>query len=153
MTARLLSTAPSIREANETMLFKRILFVENDAHLAKEVRDTLDLHFYDVTVVTSGAMAVTTLLRDKFDLILCDLTMPSFPGQMFYEAVKRVKPMLCKRFISITNSAQSRLNGKTIGELSIWKPLDMQILLEAIETVLRKSQAANSGNVLANDVA
>ena len=140
MTGRLLMGAPSLRDDSETTLFKRILFVESDSHIANEVREALDLHFYDVTVVPTGPLAIRAVMQENFDALLCDATIPNFPAEMFYHAVSRVRPDLCKRFISITSASQKL--SRNIGALSIWKPIDMQILLEAVQGVLRKNQAA-----------
>jgi DNA-binding response OmpR family regulator len=124
----------------EPILFKRILFVENDPEIIREAQDALDTHFFDVTVAHNGVAAVRELLRSDFDLIVCDLAMPGFPGEMFFEAVSRVKPQLCKRFISIVDLGNRKASHRSLGAISIWKPLDVQMLLEAIETVLKKSQ-------------
>jgi len=35
-------------------------------------------------------------------VILCDMMMPTLPGDMFYLAVERMRPHLCDRFIFMT---------------------------------------------------
>ena len=42
-------------------------------------------------------------MQMDFDVIICDLMMPTMPGDMFYLAVERVKPHLCGRFIFVTS--------------------------------------------------
>ena len=127
------------RPKNDATLFKRILLVENDPLLRMEVCDLLDLHFYDFTVVTSAADAIRELIHGKYDALICDLTMENFPGEMFFEAVHRVRPELCKCFISINSADQTNAAHK-VGVVRIWKPLDPQVLLEALETVLKKNE-------------
>ena len=116
------------------LLFKRILFIESNRQILDSVRDALDLKFFDVTVVTDGPAAIKMLLVSNFDLILCDVTHPSFPSEMFFEAVSRIRPELCKSFIAITDA----LHSSPPGTMRVWKPIDMHILLSAIESVLRK---------------
>lgn len=118
----------------DALLFKKILFVESNRQIMETVRDTLDLHFFDVTVAGDGPQAVKLLMSSNFDLILCDVTHPSFPCDMFFEAVRRTRPQLCKSFIAITDA----LHSAPPGTIRVWKPIDMHILLGAIESVLKK---------------
>ena len=118
----------------DAVLFKRILFVESNHQILDTVRDTLDLHFFDVTIAMNGPEAIKLLMSTDFDLILCDVTHPSFPANMFFEAVGRVRPHLCKSFIAITDA----FHGSPPGTIRVWKPIDMHILLTAIESILKK---------------
>ena len=123
----------------DALLFKRILFVESNRQIMETVRDTLDLHFFDVTVACDGPEAVKMLISSEFDLILCDVTHPSFPCEMFFEALRRIRPHLCKSFIAITDA----LHSAPAGTIRVWKPSDMHILLVAIEAVLKKKFKAS----------
>ncbi len=132
-------------DALDMVLFKRILFIVQDPSLEEEVRDTLDLHFFDVTVARNGAEAVRALVKGQYDLILCDITIPNLPADMFFKALERVRPELCQRFISIT-SADYRSKAGNPGVISVWKPIDNHILLEAIESVLKKSSVPSANS-------
>jgi DNA-binding response OmpR family regulator len=126
-------------ESNGT-LFKRILVLENDLAVADQIRDTLDLHFYEVTVVRTGTEAIRKLLEEEFDAIICDFTMPQFPAEMFHQGVKRIRAELARKFIAITNSGPSSKTARQLGTINIWKPIEPQILLEAVESVLKKAE-------------
>ena len=65
--------------------------------------------------------------------------MPNLPGDMFYLAVERTKPQLCKKFIFMTGFAGdpkwqafiSRVKGVVLA-----KPFEFHLLLESITRVL-----------------
>ncbi len=79
---------------------------------------------------------------EDFDLVLCDLVMPTFPGDKFYLAVDRVKPALCRRFLFMTgHRAEPRYETfiQEIGGLMLWKPFGAHELLAAIQSVLRRA--------------
>ena len=125
---------PQPAPETDALLFKRILFIESNRQILDTVRDALDLKFFDVTVAMDGPAAIKMLLSSNYDLILCDVTHPSFPSQMFFEAVRRIRPELCKSFIAITDA----IHLSPPGTMRVWKPIDMHILLSAIESVLKK---------------
>ncbi len=61
---------------------------------------------------------------------------------MFYVAVERTKPALAKRFVFITGhqtDAKIAAFLKQIRGLCLFKPFQMQQLLETIEVVLKKN--------------
>ncbi len=61
---------------------------------------------HDVAVCTSGREALSKLEEDgRFDLVLCDLTMPDVSGAAVYEFVKLHRPELVGRFVFMTGGA------------------------------------------------
>jgi DNA-binding response OmpR family regulator len=119
----------------KTALFKRILLIEKDSKLANEIHEMLDEYMIDVTTVHSGSDAVRLLMEREYDLLLCDVTDPSLPVKTFFETLQRIWPGVAKRTISITDSRHSHLS---LGAMSVWKPLDLQFLWEAIEYLMAK---------------
>ena len=43
-----------------------------------------------------------------YSVILCDMVMPNLAGDMFYVAVERVKPHLCRRIVFVTGHQGDR---------------------------------------------
>jgi len=79
---------------------------------------------------------------EDFDLVLCDMVMPTFPGDKFYLAVERVKPALCRRFLFMTGhraETQYETFIQEIGGLMLWKPFWPHELLAAMQSVLRRA--------------
>ena len=121
---------------------KEILILEDEADLASLLQSALESAGYAVTIVTSGAEGLKKILASDYNVILCDMVMPSFPGDMFYRAVERARPQLCKRFIFMTGHHGDRkieqfIRG--IQGLMLWKPFEMNDLFEDIKLVLQKN--------------
>ena len=121
---------------------KRVLILEDDEMLQGIIKEFLESNFYDVVAVTNGAEGVRAVLKDEFEIIVCDMMMPKLPGDMFYTAVERMRPHLCKRFIFITgHRGNPKINGfiEQVKGTMLAKPFHMDDLLEAIAFVQVKS--------------
>jgi DNA-binding NarL/FixJ family response regulator len=73
------------------------------------------------------------------------MIMPGFPGDMFYRAVERIRPHLCKRFLFMTGHTGDRQIDQFIRGvrgLMIFKPFQLHELLEAMRVVLNKAEAS-----------
>ncbi len=124
---------------------KHVLLLEDEAELASNLKEILEANGFAVAVVQNGAAGLQQLMGKEFDAIVCDMVMPGLPGDMFYLAVQRTKPHLCKRFVFITgHRADPKIDAfirQTKG-LLLWKPFQGHELLDAIQTVLRKAEPA-----------
>jgi len=121
---------------------QKVLMLEDDPVMADTLKVFLETCDFRVTHVTSGAEGVKKILAVDFDIILCDMIMPGFPGDMFYRAVERVRPHLCKRFIFTTgHRGDSQIDAfiRGVRGLMLWKPFQFHELLAAIKTVQRKT--------------
>jgi DNA-binding NtrC family response regulator len=80
-----------------------------------------------------------------FVVIHCDMLMPNLPGDMFYLAVQKVKPHLCRRFVFMTGQKGSKKIDEFIRKVRgviLWKPFHPHDLLDTIKYVLKKSREA-----------
>ena len=122
---------------------RSILLLEDDDQFASILQEFLELYSCKVTRVKDGVEGLRRIVTADFDLILCDMVMPTFPGDKFYIAVERVKPMLCKRFIFMTgHKADPKWDSfiRSVRGLILWKPFQMHDLLIAMRTVFRRSR-------------
>jgi DNA-binding response OmpR family regulator len=128
---------------------RTLLLVDDDVELGQLLKDGLELQEFRVTAVSNAVDGLKRVMEGEFDLILCDMAMPHFPGDMFYRAVDRVRPKLCGRFLFMTGHRGDRQIDdfvRSIGGLLIWKPFTVQHLTEAMEVVLRKAQSKESAS-------
>ena len=122
---------------------RSILLLEDDDQFASILQEFLELYSCKVTRVKDGVEGLRRIVTADFDLILCDMVMPTFPGDKFYIAVERVKPILCKRFIFMTgHKADPKWDSfiRSVRGLILWKPFQMHDLLIAMRTVFRRSR-------------
>lgn len=130
-----------ISDTGEPVPPKNILILEDDVALALQLKEALETEGYGVTVAANGADGLKKILATDFSLILCDMVMPNFPGDMFYLAVERARPQLCKRFIFMTGHQGDRKIEQFIRRirgLMLWKPFSMSVLFETINAVNNK---------------
>ena len=123
---------------------RTVLVLEDDPVMANLLKDYLQARKFLVTHVRGGAEGVQKILAADFDVILCDMVMPGFPGDMFYRAVGRARPHLCKRFIFMTgHTGDTRIDEfiRGIKGLMLWKPFQIHEVLDAIKIVLRKTSS------------
>jgi len=118
---------------------KRILMLEDETEFSTIVKEILQTHGHVVTCVGSGTEGLKHVMAEDFDVVICDLLMPNLPGDMFYLAVEKTKPKLCKRFIFISgHRADPRWETfiKKVNRTILWKPFPIGDLLAAIDKVL-----------------
>jgi len=117
---------------------KRILLLEDDETLKDAIKDFLEANFYEVVSVSNGAEGVRAVLKDDFDIVICDMMMPKLPGDMFYTAVERMRPELCRRFVFITGHGHNpKINDfiKKVRGTMLAKPFHLDDLLDTVACV------------------
>ena len=121
---------------------KSILLLEDDSQFAELLTIELEANNFRVTCVKNGVEGLKKIMGEDFDVILCDMMMPNLPGDMFYLAVKRTKPHLCKRFIFMTgHKGEKKIDEfiRSVHGIMLWKPFQFHDLLEAIKIVFKKT--------------
>jgi CheY-like chemotaxis protein len=81
---------------------RKILVLEDDEAFRSFLKRLLTQEGFEVISVHNGVDGVHQILAHDFDAILCDVIMPALPGDMFYRAVERMRPHLCRRFVFMT---------------------------------------------------
>jgi DNA-binding response OmpR family regulator len=123
---------------------KNILLVDDDRELAETLKLLLESRNYVVTTAGDGVQALREVIDFDFDVIICDLMMPHMPGDMFYLAVGKTKPELCKRFIFVTGHGDNpKVEAflKQINGVVLFKPVLTDELVRMISLVLQKNRA------------
>ncbi|RYD41448.1 MAG: response regulator, partial [Verrucomicrobiaceae bacterium] len=85
---------------------------------------------------------VHQVLGSDFEVILCDMMMPTLPGDMFFRAVERMRPHLCDRFIFMTGHSGNPKVNDFISDVSgsvLTKPFHVDDLLEMIAFIQVRS--------------
>lgn len=114
---------------------ERILVLEDDRDFSAILKDFLESIPFDVTTVENGVEGLREVMAHPFDVIICDMMMPKLSGDMFYLAVERVKPELCRRFVFVTgHRANPKIDGfiRQIRGTILQKPFHMDELRETI---------------------
>ena len=96
-----------------------------------------------MTTAHNGVEGLREVMTMDFDVIICDMTMPTMPGDMFYLAVQKVKSHLCPRFLFVTgNGDDPRTNDflQRSDGLVLFKPVPSDELLQMISLVLQRNR-------------
>jgi DNA-binding response OmpR family regulator len=121
---------------------KRVLLLEDDEMLKSAIKDYLEANYYEVVAVSNGAEGVRAVLKQEFDIIVCDMMMPKLPGDMFYTAIERMRPHLCRRFIFITgHRGNPKITDfiKLVRGTMLAKPFRMADLIDAVAFIQVKA--------------
>jgi len=116
----------------------KVLLLEDDPGFREIMTDFFQENGFEVTAVQNGVEGVHHVLASDFELILCDMMMPTLPGDMFYRAVERMRPHLCERFVFMTgHRGNSRVNQfiDSVCGIVLTKPFRVCDLLEMIDFV------------------
>jgi CheY-like chemotaxis protein len=120
---------------------QRVLLLEDQYDFRALLHDHLVCSSFQVTSVPSGVEGLREILKDPFDLIICDMMMPQVGGENFYWAVTRVRPAAAQRFIFITgyqNNPKIQFFFDRVKATVLIKPFPLEELDTAIREVARK---------------
>jgi CheY-like chemotaxis protein len=143
--------SPATRDTHDAVEIRSILLLDDDAELVETLKLLLESHHYYVTTVKNGVDGLREVMAFDFDVIICDLMMPTMPGDMFYLAVQRTKPHLCERFVFITGHAKYPKFESFLAESKgrmLCKPVKSEDLFAAIRSVLERASAPESSGTL-----
>jgi two-component system NtrC family sensor kinase len=80
----------------------RALVIEDERALGEAVADALRDEGFDVDRAADGQDALTTLHQRHYDVIICDLKMPTVDGMTFFNHVSEQMPQLARRIVFVT---------------------------------------------------
>ena len=84
---------------------KRILIVDDEPLFGQTMKVLLGADHEVVVARTGGEGLQRLLLERRFDLVLCDVSLPDIEGPALYEEVQRRDPELAQRFVFVTGGA------------------------------------------------
>jgi signal transduction histidine kinase len=83
----------------------RVLVIDDEEAILSIIGEVLGEH--TVTLAQSGQRGLEHLIKEDYDLVLCDLMMPGISGVKVFERSVREKPDLADRFIFMTGGTIS----------------------------------------------
>jgi CheY-like chemotaxis protein len=125
---------------------KSILVVEDNNDIRENTAEILELSGYKTFTAANGKLGVETALREKPDIIVCDIMMPELDGYGVLHLLKKNPETQHIPFIFLTaKTERSDLRkGMELGaDDYITKPFEDIELLTAIEIRLKKAEVMN----------
>ena len=126
----------------------RILVVEDNPQIVRSLETILSLEGYEVLVANSGPDGVAAAVRERPDLILCDVMMPGFDGHEVLRRLRADGDAGLTPFIFVTARAE-RADQRAGMELGaddyLTKPFSREELLNAVSSRLERAEALRAG--------
>jgi CRP-like cAMP-binding protein/CheY-like chemotaxis protein len=122
---------------------KKILIIEDNCEVRENTAEIIELANYKVVTADNGKTGVELALKEKPDLIVCDIMMPVLDGYGVYHLLSRHPETATIPFIFLTaksEKADFRKGMETGADDYIMKPFDGIELLNAIEIRLKKKK-------------
>jgi DNA-binding response OmpR family regulator len=124
-----------------TSMKQRILVVEDDASLARILRDNLIFEGFEVLCAADGASALKIAGEFHSDLVLLDVTLPDANGFDLWGPLRRRGPSPVL-FLTAHTQKADKLRGLNLGaDDYVTKPFDLEELLARVHVVLRRARA------------
>jgi DNA-binding NarL/FixJ family response regulator len=117
-----------------------ILCVEDDRETAALIAEELVERGFDVRIAHNGQEGLLAILKDKPDLVLCDISMPIMSGFEVLERLTEVAPQLGHIpfvFLTALTDRDIELKGRQLGaDDYVTKPIDFDVLTAIINARL-----------------
>ena len=120
---------------------KKILIIEDNLEVRENTAEIIELSSYEVLTAENGKIGVEVALKEKPDLIVCDIMMPVLDGYGVFHLLSKHAETASIPFIFLTAKSEKSdfRKGMDMGaDDYIMKPFDGADLLKAIETRLKK---------------
>jgi DNA-binding response OmpR family regulator len=131
---------------------RRLLVIDDHDDIRENIAEILTLAGYEVFTAPNGKRGVEIALKEKPDLVICDIMMPELDGYGVLHLLRKNEATLETPFIFLTartERADFRKGMEMGADDYITKPFDDIELLNAIEIRLKKNdvlQARYSGD-------
>lgn len=119
----------------------RILIVEDNEDVRRNIVEFLELKKFKTDNTDDGLKALGLTLVNSYDLILLDVMIPGLDGISVCEQLKKRMDSTPIIFLSAKDTVEDRINGLTVGaDDYIVKPFSLSELLLRINAVLRRTK-------------
>lgn len=111
---------------------KKILCIEDDREMAALIAEELADRGFDAVLAYDGQEGFTAILREKPDLVLCDISMPIMSGFEVLERLTALAPRFSHMpfvFLTALTDRENELKGRQLGaDDYVTKPIDFDVL-------------------------
>jgi len=136
--------SPRLREPVEQSVFgydgptRSILIVDDDADHRAFLTELLVPLGFRVSVASDGPSCLDRLKRERFDLLLLDISMPGMDG---WNVARRLRDLVPRRprivIVSASATPESRPRGEVdLHDAMLAKPVDLKVLLDTLGNLL-----------------
>ncbi len=120
----------------------KILLIDDDTLVLTSVSSLLKKHGYDVIEASDGPSAVEVVKDQEFDLIICDIRMPSLDGLETVKQIRKALEQLGRKRVTemfLTGYTERNIEKEAVQmgvAKYIYKPFDMAEFLSIVDKVV-----------------
>ena len=131
----------------------KILIVEDDEKLRKELKIFLEKNGYEVKILEEFENAIQDILRENADLILLDINLPYTDGEYICKEIRKVSNLPIIMVTSRNSEIDELISLNNGADQYVVKPYNVQILLAKIAGLLKRTQNTdgNPNKINCND--
>ncbi len=130
-----------------------ILLIEDQAKLADNVRQFLELERYAVSVAHDGREGFELAMTQDVDLIILDINLPGMDGYVICTMLRQHKKSMPILMLTARGKQQEVVHGLNIGaDDYLVKPFDLGELLARVRALLRRGTPERSPVLTAGNI-
>lgn len=127
----------------------RIFFVEDDATIARMVKEYLEKWDYEVHIVQDFSCVMAEFADFDPQLVLMDIRLPFYNGYYWCTEIRKISKLPLIFLSSVSDNMNIVMAVNMGGDDFIAKPFDLEVLTAKIQAMLRRSyDFAGSSSVL-----
>jgi len=126
---------------------KKLLIIEDDVDLRTNLKELLEAEGFNVKTANDGLEGYELIIKNQFDLIICDIYMPRMDGKELLNKLQEEKAIPSTSFVFLTARADmSELReGMTSGaDDYLVKPFKAEELLKSINVRMQKREESTN---------
>ena len=118
----------------------RALVIEDDPSVSRSIELILKTRGHSCAVAGSGAAGLELALKDSYDIILLDLSLPDLDGHSVLQKLHAAHVRTPVLILSGSNDREDKVKGLGIGaDDYVTKPFDKDELLARIRAIIRRA--------------
>ena len=131
-----------------------ILLVEDEAKLSQIIKEELTTVGYNVDAVADGLMAETYFAKNKYSLILLDISLPRKNGFELCKSFRKQNKNVPIIMLTAFGEIQDKVDAFSLGaDDYILKPFHFEELFARIKALLKRTESNNAADAIILKVA
>ncbi len=122
---------------------QKILIVEDDEKLSKELEKFLSQNGYEISRITSFENIINDILNSKCNMVLLDINLPGNNGEYICKEVRKISEVPIVMITNVDSELDQLISLNYGADDYITKPFNIQILLAKIATILKRTNSNN----------
>ena len=119
----------------------KILYVEDEPFLGRIVKESLESRNFDVLMVSDGKQAQSVFEKNRPDICVLDIMLPSKDGYSIAKDIRQASPNTPIIFVTAKNQTEDVLKGFEMGGNDyLRKPFSMEELIVRVTNLLQLTQ-------------